>query len=149
MPFDGSRLAWDLPPGWSAQKPRTMMRLMDFRIERAPGTEGVLSQLSGEGGGIALNVNRWRGQMGQPELSPEAIDALARVPLLGREAVWVEIPGTYSGMSGEKVEGALFVGVVCLLEQDALFFRLVGPKAEVEPQRDALKALLASLRMGS
>lgn len=147
--LDGSKLAWDLPPGWSALKPRTMMRLMDFRIDGAPGTEGVLTQLSGEGGGIALNVNRWRGQLGQPELSAAEIDALPRVPMLGREAVWVEIPGTYSGMSGEKVEGSLFVGVVCLLERDALFFRLVGPKAEVEPQRDALKALLASLKEGT
>jgi hypothetical protein len=147
--LDGSKLTWELPAGWSAHKPRTMMRLMDFRIAEAPGTEAVLTQLSGQAGGVALNVNRWQKQMGQPELEPAAIEALARVPMLGRDAVWVEIPGTYSGMSGERIEGALFVGVVCLLEHDALFFRLVGPKAEVEPQREALKALLASMRGGA
>lgn len=146
--LDAGRLAWDLPEGWSAQKPRGMMRIMDFRVAAAPGVEGVLFQLAGDGGGVALNVNRWRGQMGQAELSPEEVQALPRVPWLGRQAAWVEIPGHYKGMSGESVEGALFVGVVCLLEQDALFFRLVGPRAEVEGQREALRALLASMRTG-
>lgn len=146
--LDAGRLAWDLPRGWKAQKPRGMMRIMDFRVEGAAGTEGVLFQLAGDGGGVALNINRWRGQMGQPELAPEAIAALPRVRWLGRDAAWVEITGTYQGMSGERVEGALFVGVVCLLQADSLFFRLVGPKAEVEPQREALRSLLASMREG-
>lgn len=146
--LDASRLAWELPAGWSAQKPRGLMRIMDFRVTAAPGIEGVLFQLASDGGGVLLNVNRWRGQMGQPELSADEVKALPRVPWLGREATWVEIPGHYQGMSGESVEGALFVGVVCLLEQDALFFRLVGPRSEVEAQREALRALLASMRTG-
>lgn len=146
--LDASKLAWDLPAGWRAQKPRGMMRIMDFRVDGAPGIEGVLFQLAGDGGGVPLNINRWRGQLGQPELSGAEIEALPRVRWLGRDATWVEITGTYQGMSGEHVEGALFVGVVCLLEGEALFFRLVGPRAEVEAQREALRALLASMRDG-
>ncbi len=146
--FDPAKLGWTLPSGWQAVKPTRMMRLSEFRIEGASALECVLSHLAGEGGGLALNVNRWRGQLGQSPLSEAEIAALERLDMLGRKAVWIEIPGRYQGMSGEDVPEALFVGVVCLLEKDALFVRLVGPKAEVEPQREALRALCRSLRVG-
>jgi hypothetical protein len=50
-------------------------------------------------------------------------------------------------MSGENVPDALFLGVICLLEDDALFVRLIGPRAEVEAHREEFKALCRSLRL--
>jgi hypothetical protein len=148
--LDPERIAWDLPPGWRSVKPaiHSQFRVTTFRIDGgSPTLEGVLSLMAGDGGGIEFNVQRWRGQMGAQALSAAEIEALPKVEAFGAEAVWVEVPGRYRGMSGEDVPDALFLGVICLLEHDAVFVRLIGPRAEVEARREEFKALCRSMRV--
>lgn len=145
--IDPQRLRWDRPTGWNQAKPTRQFRLVDFPIEGAPSADAYLTLLSGTAGGVALNVNRWRAQMGAPELDGSAIAALERLDVLGGKAVFVEQPGDYVGMGGQRVTGAVFYGVILVLEHDAIFLVLVGPRAEVEPQREAFRALARSLRL--
>lgn len=146
--IDPSKLRYDaIPPGWKVQPASKPFRLAELRIDGATGVEGVVSHLIGDGGGLANNLNRWRGQMGAAELTEAEIAALERLETLGGPATWIEIPGHYRGMGGEDVPDALFLGVVRLLEHDALFVRLYGPKAAVEGLREELKAFVRGMRL--
>jgi hypothetical protein len=146
--IDPRKLRYDVvPTGWKVEPATKPFRLVEMRVDGAEGIAGVVSLLSGDGGGLANNLNRWRGQMGAPELGEADIAALERIDVLGGKAVWIEIPGHYRGMGGEDVPDALFLGVVRLLETDAFFVRLYGPKAAVEGQREALKAFVRGIRL--
>jgi len=75
----GAGLTWEVPEGWEAQPPSSM-RLASFAVP-ADGATGDCSVvlLSGEGGGVAPNVNRWRGQVGLPPQSEDDILEDAKV----------------------------------------------------------------------
>jgi hypothetical protein len=146
--LDPAKLAWDAPPGWKAAKATTTFRVIDFRIDGAPGVEAYLSHLQGTGGGVLDNVNLWRGNLGAPALDEKGIAALERLDVMGTKAVFVEQAGDFKpGMGAKPIPDALFYGVIVLLEHDALFLRLVGPRAEAAPLREAFRALARSLRL--
>ena len=146
--LDPRKIGWTLPEGWTDAKPSGSFRVRDFRIAAAPNAVSYLSLLQGNGGGLEANVSLWRGQMGAKEaLDARAVDALERLDVMGVKAVFVEQAGDFQGMSGESVPDAVFYGVIVPLEDDTLFLRLVGPRAQVEPQREAFRALARSLRL--
>src|SRR3954469_20730083 len=68
------QLTWKTPEGWT-ESPPGEMRVASFKISGKDGRQADLSivPLSGGGGGDIANVNRWRGQVGLPPLSPEEI----------------------------------------------------------------------------
>lgn len=138
-------LKWTLPPGWN-ETPREGMRLMTFTMTNSPNSECWLIGLGGDGGGAAANLNRWQRELGQEPLTPAAIDALPRMPILDRESRTIEIHGRYQGMSGPAIDDAMMLGAICELGPWTLFVKMVGPKAEMETQRTAFQAFCASLR---
>ena len=95
----GPTFKWDLPEGWKVLPPK-QFRDANFTLERDPSVECFLTIMSGGGGGLTGNVNRWRGQMKQPALSPEEIGRLPRVKMFGGDAALVELTGTYIGRGG-------------------------------------------------
>ncbi len=131
------------PEGWEEQEP-SAMRLRSFRIGSA--TECVVSALLGNGGGMEPNLNRWRSQMGADVLQGEEIEALPRIPMLGRMATTIRINGTFTSMSGDSIEDATLLGAVCELEDETVFVKLVGPSAEVEAELAVFAAFCRSLR---
>lgn len=145
--LDPVRLRWDLPKGWTAARPTGPVRVSDFKVEGAPEVEAYLSLLPADSGGVAANVNNWRGQLGAPPLDEAGIAALERFDVLGAQGVWVEVTGTYRGMGGRLQPDALFLGMICVRPDGALFLRLVGPKGQAEGQREAFRALSRSLRV--
>ncbi|MEM7516738.1 MAG: hypothetical protein AAF368_07420, partial [Planctomycetota bacterium] len=107
----GAGLRWDKPDGWQLG-PGKAMRLVTFYPEGGEGAEVYLTALPGHGGGMGANLNRWRGQMKQTPLSPDDIAALPRHEVLGQKAPLLEMEGSFQGMSGGKVDGARFLGLV-------------------------------------
>ena len=142
-------LRWAWPAGWSRVESDRPMRAATFAVEGAPGTDVALTILPGDAGGLAANLNRWRGQMGQAALSEAEIAALPRVASLGTKAVVVSIDGTFKSMSGERTESATFVGAVIERERDVVFVKVTGPSSEVAKLRPGFDAFLQSLEGGS
>jgi hypothetical protein len=139
--------AWDLPEGWT-ELPKSQFRQGNFRV---PGTENVdayLSVLPGGGGGLLANVNRWRNQMSLPPISMSELEKAPKVRMLGRQATFVELDGTFTSMGGGgKKTGYRLIGLIVLDGQGrAVTMKLVGPAAEVEKGRDAFMGLCRSLR---
>jgi len=136
-------LSWKVPEGWEPL-PTGGMRAASFRI--GTGAECVVSLLPGTGGGLEANINRWRHQMGLEPLSGEAIAALPKIHVLGVASPFVEMSGTFTGMSGTPQPDWALLGTICLLPESSIFVKLTGPADEVLSQREAFQTFCQSLQ---
>jgi hypothetical protein len=130
-PEPGSGYHWSPPQGWR-RGPDKAMREVTFLAGEHGEVECYVTRLAGEGGGIASNLDRWRGQLGQPPLTAEELAALPRFPMLGSEAVSIEITRAAGQVDGPQ----MLLGAVCMLPGQSLFVKLLGPRAAVEAQRE-------------
>ncbi|MFN0241975.1 MAG: hypothetical protein ACKVWV_03715 [Planctomycetota bacterium] len=141
-----SDLAWTTPEGWIELPPRTM-RAANFRVAGDERAECYLTLLSGEAGGLAANVNRWRTQMSQPPYSIDELRALTTSELLGRSAAFVDFTGTWTGMSStDKQASYRLVGLLLVAPEGSAFLKMVGPDSVLATQIDAFRALAKSFR---
>ena len=132
------------PENWLVLPP-AQFRELNYRFG-ASGTGEVYVSLAS--GSVADNVNRWRGQFGVAPLTPEEFDAALKTPIAGTEGVWVEASGEYgSGMGAPAKPGFGLAGVIAQVDGRILTLKMVGPEAEVEAEKPALKAFAASLEM--
>ncbi|MFT5051231.1 MAG: hypothetical protein ACI8QZ_002642 [Chlamydiales bacterium] len=124
-PNSAQGLSWETPEGWVRGGER-QMRLVTLMPESAPDVECYVTFLPGQAGGVHANINRWRGQMGQSELTLEDIDALPVYQVLGSEAVFIEIEGDFVGMSGNETSDAGFLGLIGSAGTGTLFVKMTG-----------------------
>ncbi len=83
---------WTVPGHWRATASQSSIILDSFRL--SPGALLTVSQLSGDGGGMLLNVNRWREQIALMPVTAEELPALLETPeIAGRETIWVDMTG--------------------------------------------------------
>ena len=140
---------FDAPAGWT-KAPGAGMRLAGFGIEGQPSVDGSIVRLTGDGGGLADNVNRWRNQVGQDPLSASEVAALERLPVLGLEGVFMEARGSYTGMGqGGTIDDALLLGVIVTLPRVSLYVKVVGSREVLEPRVEEFRQLATSLRLGT
>ncbi len=131
---------WSVPSGWHVGPAKAMREVTLFAGAKDE-VECYVSSLSGAGGGLASNLDRWRAQLGQPPLAAAELAALPRVSMLGAEAVTIEIERAADHAEGpEKVLGA-----VCILPRQSVFVKLGGPRAAVDAQRAAFLEFCRSL----
>jgi hypothetical protein len=149
-PADGPRevpgFASTLPEGWE-RVPETTFRHINTRVAAAPSAECYLTFLTGDGGGDIANVNRWRGEMGLPPVDAAAVAALPRTSLIGQPAVRVDLTGSFTGMSGQRIEAARLLGVLLTRPNmpGALFVKFVGPADVVAANAAAFDQFVASI----
>lgn len=141
---DTALLRWAAPGDW-VRGPERMMREVTYLTGESGRTECYISILGGDGGGIAANFDRWRGQMGREPLTSAELAALPRVDCLGTTAILIEIEGDFTGMGGQSLDGALMLGAVVSIDSRTVFVKLVGPRDEASAERDNFRAFLASL----
>lgn len=120
-PTEASEFHWISPLGWQPGRASTM-RIASFSVPVA-GALGDCSliALSGDGGGMAANVNRWRAQIGLGPQQPEEVAAAAT-------EIRSEV-GTLSYFrleNPENPEGAMLVAMVQVADQ-TLFAKLTAP----------------------
>jgi hypothetical protein len=141
--------SYDLPTGW-VELPPAPMREVNLAVAGDARAGCYLTTLNGEAGGLAANVNRWRGQLSLPPLTAEEIAALPRVEWLGRSAVLADFEGAWTGMAGdgEPSEGRL-VGLLAIDPSRSRFLKMVGPRDVIAREVGAFRALVASFREGT
>jgi hypothetical protein len=137
-------LDWKVPQGWD-EAAAGEMRYASFKVKGdAGGVADVgVFPLPGMAGGDLENVNRWRGQVGQPAITEEqrAKEAIP-VTIDGQLAQVYEMAGENPG-SGEKTR--ILAGI---LRKDgvAWFFKMTGPDALVASQKDPFVGWLSSIK---
>jgi len=140
-----AKFTWSVPADWT-QLPSRPMREVGFRVGGGEGAECVLSVLTGDGGGLAANVNRWRAQMGQDPLDADAVDQLETTPFLGGSARVVDVAGTYRGMGADHLEDARLLGLIAERPGDVVFLKMTGPGDVVRDAREAMFEFASSVK---
>jgi hypothetical protein len=129
-------ISWEMPAGWSrgADAPMRLATVTDGTAEIA------VSSFGGDVGGVLLNVNRWRAQVGLPPVESQA-DA-------EREVTEVQIA------SGQKVRVYDFAGpekrtrVASVPGEGKLYFiKMTAASALVAERVEAFDKMVKSLRV--
>jgi hypothetical protein len=134
----GGKPGWQVPANWK-EVPPTEMLLAKFVV---PGkgeekAEVTVSVFPGDVGGLHLNINRWRRQIGLPEADEKTTKELAR-PLEGvsRDAVLVDMSGATTRVIGAIVpEGGR-----------TWFYKLTGSPSVAEAEKDSLVKFVQSAK---
>lgn len=134
--------AYDLPEGWT-DVGASSMRIVNLLT---PGeSQCYVIQLGGEAGGMAANLNRWRGEVGLEPLEEAELEALPKVELLGQPCSLLEVSGEYRGMGGQTGPGMTLLGVALIGSDSSLFVKMVGSEADVAAEKEKFIQFLASL----
>jgi len=139
-PTPRSPLEFETPEGWKERAPdKGRVIVLGFADGEQRGEVGVMP-LSGMGGGLLPNVNRWRGQLGLDAWSEDELKKEMRgVAVDGEAAVMVELAG--KGDSPQSI-----VGVVAPRKGLTWFITMKGPAPLVGRQRSAFDTFLKSVR---
>jgi hypothetical protein len=126
---------WQVPAGWQ-EVPAAQFLLAEYAITGEGGgkAEVNVARLSGDGGGLLANVNRWRRQIGLGALEQDGLDKLASsVDVTGGKATLVDMNGT-DFRSGQPTR---LVGVIVPMNGQTWFYKLMGDPNVVEGQKAA------------
>jgi hypothetical protein len=149
-------LVWDVPADWEEVPPASSMRHAQYRVP-GPGGDGELVVFyfgPGQGGDARANAERWAGQFQGPGGGPAPMDTRT-LEVGGRPVLMVEVHGTYSGgmtMMGapsQSLDSYMLLGAIAEGPDAPWFFKLTGPEATLEAQRDAFDRLVQSLHAGA
>lgn len=140
-----SPLTWTTPSGWT-EMPAGEMRVASFKVSGADGKQADVSviPLGGMAGTDLGNVNRWRGQVGLPEITETELQKSAQnVEANGQPAQLYDVAGT-NPSSGDKTR---IVGVIQHRPDATWFYKMTGDADLVEQQKPAFIEFLKSLKM--
>lgn len=132
---DPGKPTWEVPAGWK-EVPGGQFLVAKFALTGDAGAQAAvnISMSAGDGGGLAANVNRWRGQLG---LSPFSAAELAKevqtLELPGGKAMFVEMNGT-DARTGQP---ARLVGAIVPNGAQTWFYKLMGNETIVEREKKA------------
>jgi hypothetical protein len=141
------QLTWQTPADWT-EVPPSEMRLASFKVSGQDGKQADVSvvPLPGMPGSDDANVNRWRGQVGLPPMSPEELKKSGEnVEAAGQPAQFYDLAGQNPGNG----EAARILGVIQHRDDAVWFFKMTGDAGLVEQQKPAFVAFLKSLKFAS
>lgn len=146
---------WTAPAAWKAEAARPM-RAATYSIPNVAGETGTAECVvnyfgPGQGGDVAANIERWRGQVlgadGKP--APAKID---KRTVRGVPITLIDASGTYTGMGGPMMAGAKpvagyrLIGAIVEGPGGNVFFKLTGPAKTIAAQQKNFEQLLASIQ---
>jgi hypothetical protein len=136
------KLKYTLPDGWK-EKALTQLRVASFEIAEG-GKEADVSviPLGGTAGGDTANVNRWRGQIGQPPLEETELKKSAEAAQVGDQPVDLyDLAGTAPGGG----EAKRIIGAILHTDESTWYFKMMGDAALTEKNKPALIGFLKSV----
>ncbi|MFP5262829.1 MAG: hypothetical protein ACLGJB_13070 [Blastocatellia bacterium] len=131
------------PAGWNAEQPAGTMRVAQYKLPRAEGdtTDAALVVFyfgQGQGGSVEANLDRWIGQMQQPDGSPSKSKAKTEnTNVNGMPVTLLDVMGMYTesmmgGAGGQQIQGlARMRAAVIETQRGAYYVKLVGPEKTV------------------
>ena len=124
---------WQTPAGWT-EVPGGQFLVAKFTVPGTVPASVNVSMSAGEGGGVAGNVNRWRGQLGLAQVPEAEVNKLVtQVDTGGGKAMLVDMAGT-DARTGQK---ARLVGAIVPQANGTWFYKLMGNEEVVAGQKDA------------
>ena len=140
-PDSMARPKWEVPEGWKEIAAGQMV-LNRFSLTEAGGKKAEVT-VSTAGGGLLLNVNRWRGQLGLPEIAESQLKTVALpfdVP--GEKAILVDMSGTDKG--GRQ---ARLIAVIIPRTEGTWFYKtLMGDQDLADHQKEVFLKFVQTVR---
>jgi hypothetical protein len=135
-------VTYQVPAGWTdLPVSPTGIRVAALRLVDGDRlAEATVIPLAGPAGGIAANVNRWRGEIGLANVADEQII---------REAKTIDVAGTqatYVDLTGPRERT---LGVMVPRGEKTWFIKFRGPADLVGKQQAAFEAFVRSIRFGT
>lgn len=152
-----SALEFVEPAGWVKKPPASPMRLAEFALPRADGDAedaalGIF-YFGGGGGNVQANLERWIGQMSQPDgRASKDVAKTSRLAANGLAITLVDVPGTYvaetSPGSSERFNKPGFRLRAAVVEGKGgpYFVKLTGPAMTVAKWDESYITFLKALR---
>jgi hypothetical protein len=134
-------LSWQAPGDWRP-KPASSMRKGSYTVSGGGGDADLsITAFPGDVGGLAANVNRWRGQVGLQPVDDADVGALTQA---------IDANGlhfTVVDFAGPDAPGQQRILSALVSWQGATwFFKMTGPSAMVEDEKPAFLGFLGSVR---
>ena len=150
-------MTFDPPADWIPLPVSSPMRVAQFTLPKTAGdaedADLTVFYFGGAGGSVEANLERWTGQMLQPDGRRSADVATTTAFLVGELAVTLlDVPGIYAAEvrpgSGIRYHKPGFRLKAAVVETPAgpYFFKLTGPVRTVEAWDETFVALLESVR---
>lgn len=131
---------WSSPEEWQ-ELPAGGMRLASYKFEGDSGAADIsVIALSGDGGGLVQNINRWRGQVGLPPASAEEIQAdIENIPVTGGTVTFAELRGPEGGNG--------ILGGLLEYGGQTWFFKMTAPDSLITKQKETFRKWLESVEV--
>jgi hypothetical protein len=150
-------LKFTAPPGWQTRAASSTMRVAEFvlpgRDAAAGSAELVIYYFGGGGGSVDANIQRWLGQMQQPDgRATSDVAARAAKMINGLKVSLLDVSGTYVAEvrpgATEKHNSPGFRMRTAVVEtpRGPYYLKLVGPAPTVETWNTSFNEFLASLK---
>jgi hypothetical protein len=151
-PKEPQTVTWTVPPGWQSlpfnHTPESggmkVAGLLQYGAFAAGDDKTAAPQVAvttvfpdaPSSRDLLLNINRWRGQLGlAPIEASELTEAVRTTNAAGAVIQWADL----SGADGRRMRGAIVPR-----EDRIWFFKMTGPAAQVEAQKDNFDAFVKS-----
>lgn len=150
-------LRFTAPDDWVAEPTSSTMRVAQYRLPRAEGDAEDASLViyyfgQGQGGSVQANLDRWVGQIEQPDGRPSR--ELARTETItvnGLRVAMLDVSGTYtaetapgSGTRLNKLNYRLRAAVI-ETSRGPYFVKLVGPEKTIGQHEKGFDAFIRSI----
>ncbi len=139
-----SKPVWQVPDGWR-EVPGGQFLTAKFVIAGSDNAQAAVnvSMSPGAGGGLAANVNRWRGQLGLGELTESELNqTVTTLEGSGGKATVVDLAGTDT-RTGQKTR---LIGAVVPQGGQTWFYKLMGNEQLVAREKDAFTSFVQTVK---
>ena len=154
---EAAGLTFTAPPEWKPVATSSSMRVAQFALPHATGDaadgELVVYYFGGSGGSVEANIERWIGQMDQPDKRPSTTVAKRDVRTInGMKVTVVDVSGTYiaemSPGSGQlhNNPGYRLRAAVIETTNGPYFVKLTGPAKTIAAFEKQYEVFLSSVK---
>lgn len=152
-----SDLKFQAPDGWVSEQPSSSMRVAQYKLPGDAGDANLVVYYfgPGQGGSVDANLERWIGQMQQPDGSSSRAKAKTETTTVnGMNLTLLDVTGNFNagdmtggGGSGQATPDARMRAAVIETPRGAYYIKLVGPAKTVERWDAGYMAFIKSAQL--
>lgn len=136
--------SWQVPESWKeiSGGPFLVAKFVIAGADNAQAAVNV-SMSAGEGGGLAMNVNRWRGQLGLNPLSEAELNKLVTsLDTTVGKAMMVDM----AGVDARTNQKSRLIGAMVTQGSRTWFYKLMGNEGLVEREKEAFSKFIQTAK---
>ena len=145
------------PPGWQSRPAASSMRVAEFVVPKVAGdpedAEVIVYYFGGTGGSVDANIERWLGQMQQPDGSASRDKAQRRTQVVnGLKVSTIDVAGTYvaelrpGAAERHNKPGFRLVAAVVETARGPYYIKITGPAKTMAAASADVQRFIASVR---